>query len=244
MLVPALFFLLLLPFGLQASCPQFSKYETANVKKVIDGDTVYLADGRRIRLVGIDTPELYKNGRLAPEPGAEKAHRWLSNKLPEKSQMKLVFAVKRRDDYGRLLAYPLTNSGQLLVKSMLAAGLGELMLFEPNHKYWRCLLAAEQQARRHNRGIWSRALPATPVNRRWQHLLVTVQSVHVRHDKITLISRSGLTLHSGRRLPAIWRGQLARLTPGDRLFVRGEPRKQKAGWQLWLNQPWQFYREK
>lgn len=244
MLVPALLFLFLLPFGISASCPQFTQYETANVKKVIDGDTVHLVDGRRIRLVGIDTPELYKNGRLAPEAGARKAQRWLSKKLPEKSQMKLVFAAKRRDDYGRLLAYPLTNSGQLLVKSMLAAGLGELMLFEPNHTYWSCLLQAEQAARRHRLGIWSRSLPAAPASRRWQNLLITVQRVHARHGEVTLLSRSGLTLRSGRQLPARWRDQLARLTPGDRLFVRGKARKRGAGWQLWLNHPWQFYREK
>lgn len=239
-----LLLLLLFSFDARAACPLFTKYETARVKKVIDGDTVHLADGRRIRFIGIDAPELYKNGRFAPEPGARKARQWLRNKFPKGSRMKLVFASKRRDDYGRLLAYPLTNDGQLLVKNMLAAGVGELMLFEPNHRYWSCLLQAEQHARGQQQGIWSAAIPAAPVSSGWQHLLVTVQGINTHRHGVTLMSESGLKLRAGRELPAAALSHLRRLEPGDRLFVRGKVHQRHSGWLLWLNHPWQFYREK
>ncbi|WMC12471.1 thermonuclease family protein [Oceanimonas pelagia] len=239
-----LFLLVLFPLEAASACPQYHQYETVNVKKVIDGDTVHLEDGRRIRFVGINSPELYKNGRFAPEPGAVAARRWLRNKLPDESQMKLVFARKRRDDYGRLLAHPLTNDGRLLVAGMLAAGLGELMLIPPNHGHWRCLLQAEQRARRRQLGIWSHGVPNVPVQPGWQPLLIRVHEVRAHRGRVTLLGAGGLELRAGRQLPAESRRALGRLRTGEHLFVRGRVHRTDAGWLLWLNHPWQFYREK
>lgn len=239
-----LFLLVLLPLEAIAACPQFHQYETVNVKKVIDGDTVHLADGRRIRFIGIDTPELYKNGRFSPEPGARAARRWLHNKLSEKSQMKLVFAAERHDDYGRLLAHPLTDDGRLLVKSMLAAGLGELLLIPPNQDYWRCLLQAEQHARRRQLGVWASGVPSAPARSGWQPLLTRVQEVRSYRGRVTLLAEGGLELRTGRSLPAPARRELGRFKPGERLFVRGRVRPTATGWLLWIDHPWQFYREK
>nr|WP_232821198.1 thermonuclease family protein [Oceanimonas marisflavi] len=201
-------------------------------------------DGRSIRFVGVDTPELYKKGRLAPEPGASAARRWLRNKIPDKSQMKLVFAAERRDDYGRLLAHPLTDGGQLLVKNMLAAGLGELLLIPPNHGYWPCLLLAEQAARQQRLGIWSQGVPATPKRTGWQRLLIRVNDVRVYRGGVVLLAEGGLRVRAGKRLAAASRRELGRLQAGDWLFVRGYVRKTAGEWLLWINHPWQFYREK
>ncbi|WP_240919601.1 thermonuclease family protein [Oceanimonas sp. MB9] len=232
------------PFSAAFACPQFSQYETVNVKKVIDGDTVLLFDGRRIRFVGIDTPELYKKGRLAPEPGALAARRWLRNKIPERSQMKLVFAMERRDDYGRLLAHPLTADGRLLVKSMLTAGLGELLLIPPNHGYWHCLLQAESIAYGRRLGIWSQNLPRVPARTGWQRLRFQVHEVHQGRGGVTIRAAGGLKVRTGKRLSAQSRRALGRLQAGEHLFVRGHARKTADGWLLWINHPWQFHREK
>ena len=72
---------------------------------VIDGDTVRLAGGERIRLLGIDAPEMRKGkpGRLGPfpEPGAVEATEALREMVEGR-----VVVVRRRgtDDYGRTLA--------------------------------------------------------------------------------------------------------------------------------------------
>ena len=158
--------------------------------------------------------------------------------------MKLVFARKRRDDYGRLLAHPLTDDGRLLVISMLAAGLGELMLIPPNHGHWQCLLQAEQRAYRRRLGIWSRDLPAVPERPGWQRLVIRVRDLRSHRGQIRLLAEGGLEVRTGRQLPAGSRRELGRLQAGERLFVRGRARKTDSGWLLWLNQPWQFYREK
>ncbi|WP_139215137.1 thermonuclease family protein [Oceanisphaera psychrotolerans] len=128
-----------------AECPRLPADETVTVRQVIDGDTVILQDGRVIRFIGVDTPELNTHGKLPAEPGAEAARRWLLNKIPVGSRLKLVFGVERRDDYGRWLAHPLTMSGDLLVTRMLALGLGPLLLIPPNDDYWQCWLAVEQR---------------------------------------------------------------------------------------------------
>ncbi|MHA6962696.1 thermonuclease family protein [Zobellella denitrificans] len=227
-----------------AGCPHLQPDEEVLVRHVIDGDTVILKDGRVIRFIGVDAPELNKHNNGLPEFGAEAARDWLVNKIVKQSQLKLVFGVKRRDDYGRWLAHPLTSEGELLVTQMLTQGLGRLMLFPPNHDYWPCWLEAERQARRSRRGIWSIPLAATPVAAGWQQLSGLVVRGISGRGRLELVLEGELRIRAGKRLPSEARHRLALLGPGDRLFVRGWVRPAGNGWQLWLNHPWQFYQEK
>lgn len=242
---PWLWFLLLVsPSALGNDCPRLHQHETVTVRKILDGDTILLMDGRVIRFIGIDTPELNKHRSAAAEDGALAAARWLAKKIEKGSRLKLVFGPERRDDYGRLLAHPLTGDGRLLVASMLAAGLGELLLLPPNTAYWPCLLAAEQAARRQRLGVWSQPLEARPVGGGIQRLRVRVQDVRWRGDRVILHLQGGGRALSGNRLPVADRQALAHVGAGDWLFLRGWVQHQEPGWQLWLNHPWQFYREK
>src|SRR3989304_3808831 len=63
-----------------ASCAPDRIDEYAKVKQVFDGDTIQLTDGRKLRLVGINSPELGKEDR-PPEPYADQAHRAPSSVL-------------------------------------------------------------------------------------------------------------------------------------------------------------------
>jgi len=73
------------------------------VERVIDGDTVQLSDGSRVRLAGIDAPESKYPGKavqcLAPE-----ASRYLKE-LVEKREVQLIVDSQRRDKYGRILGH-------------------------------------------------------------------------------------------------------------------------------------------
>ena len=76
---------------------------TAEIRYVIDGDTVVLADGQHVRLIGINAPELGKDG--APnQPVAARARVGLAA-LVEKRHVTLVLGRERHDHYGRLLAH-------------------------------------------------------------------------------------------------------------------------------------------
>ncbi|WP_375056314.1 thermonuclease family protein [Zobellella sp. DQSA1] len=236
--------LVLWPWVAAAECPRLQEEEKAKLRHVVDGDTVVLLYGGIIRFIGIDTPEFNKNNELPVEAGAETARQWLVNKIVKQGHLKLVFGVKRRDDYGRWLAHPLTSEGELLVTQMLAQGLGQLMLLPPNDEYWPCLLAVEQRARRARVGIWSAALVAAPSVSGWQMFSTSVVRGYTGTGRPELLLVGSLRVTAGKQLPSAARNRLMAFKPGDRLFVRGWVRSAEKGWQLWLNHSWQFYQEK
>lgn len=141
-----------------ASCPADRIDARAEVVQVIDGDTVRLADRRLLRLIGIDTPELGRDGR-PDEPLAAQARERLAALLrAQGNRIGLRYDATRRDDYGRTLAHIYTADGQSLTAWLAAAGLGSLLLVPPNDWNYGCHLAAETLARDVRRGLWG--LPA------------------------------------------------------------------------------------
>ncbi len=119
------------------------------VTKVIDGDTIELKGGDRVRLLSIDTPE---KGELFYQEAKD-----LLKKYTLQKQVELSYAEKRRDRYGRLLAYVYVDS-VFLNKIILENGLGYLYLFkdtESKRKKTQELLIAQQSAIDASIGIWS-----------------------------------------------------------------------------------------
>ena len=123
-----------------------------NVKRVYDGDTLILENNQRVRLLGINTPEISSHYREA-EPGGIEARDWLKNQLSE-NQIYLQYDTEKRDRYDRLLAYAWTPDGDFINEKLLQKGLAALSLKPPNLQYADQLIAAQQQAINQQQGIW------------------------------------------------------------------------------------------
>ena len=120
------------------------------VATIIDGDTFDLADGTRVRMLGIDTPE-----RSAPaECWANEAYNALSQRLAGR-RVRLEYDVERTDVYGRTLAW--VYDGDVFVNgTMLADGHACVLVIPPNGQDRESYLQALQsEAQAANRGLWA-----------------------------------------------------------------------------------------
>ena len=118
------------------------------VRQVVDGDTFRCRDGRKVRLIGIDSPER-KQG-----PFGSRAQQALLRMLPTGSQVQLEHDVTLTDRYGRLLAY--VWAGPTLVnEAMVRDGWAVLYTVPPNVKYAERFSRAQNEARAQGTGLWA-----------------------------------------------------------------------------------------
>ena len=127
--------------------------DTAVVLRVVDGDTLLLADHTRIRLLGVDTPET-KRPDTPVEPFGPEASAF-SKAHVEGRTVRLEFDKERHDKYGRVLAYVYVGDW-FLNEELLRAGLGHAITNHPySESMKRRFRAAEREAKRQHLGIWS-----------------------------------------------------------------------------------------
>ncbi|NOX76785.1 MAG: thermonuclease family protein [Gammaproteobacteria bacterium] len=170
-------------------CPSPRIDERAAVSRVIDGDTLRLADGRKVRLIGINTPELARDGRPA-EPLAQAARTALVKMLKGVPNVGLQFGRERFDRYKRLLAHVYLPDGQSVERRLLEAGLAAHIVVLPNIARLRCYQQAERRARRTGGGVWRsvyRPVPVAEVMRdRGGFRIITGNVVRVGESKRSL----------------------------------------------------------
>jgi micrococcal nuclease len=124
------------------------------VTRVVDGDTIEVAGGERVRLIGVDTPETKDPSRPVGCYGKE-ASRFTSSLLPAGSSVRLVGDVEQRDRYGRLLAYVYRRSDALFVNAeLLRRGFAQLLTIPPNVAHTDQFVAIAGQAREGAQGLW------------------------------------------------------------------------------------------
>ena len=135
--------------------------ETVNVAHVYDGDTIKLTDGRKLRLIGINTPERGRDGK-------KDQHFYLSakNQLQEiiknnHNQLKIVLGKEKRDRHKRLLAHIFTSDGKNISATLLKNGQGFSIAIPPNTQFLSCYKNAEKEAQKHKRGIWNHSFSNT-----------------------------------------------------------------------------------
>jgi endonuclease YncB( thermonuclease family) len=140
--------------GAQAFCPAPAGLTSVAVQRVVDGDTLRLGDGRSVRMIGLNTPELGKQGR-SDEPFAVAARKRLQALVDASGgRVGLLPGTQAKDHYGRTLAHVYSASGANLEAQMLADGLGFQVAVAPNVDLVACQQAAERIARKAGLGLW------------------------------------------------------------------------------------------
>lgn len=122
------------------------------VRHVIDGDTVILTNGKKVRFIGINTPEIDHNNNQA-EPFGHAA-RTFTEKLIESKRIRLEYGQEKRDQYGRLLAYVFLQDNTFVNLQLVQFGLATYFYKPPNLKYADSLLQAQKDAMTGKRGLW------------------------------------------------------------------------------------------
>ncbi len=142
--------LLAIIFLLLPLCTCSSAPETATVTQVIDGDTIIIDTGQRVRYIGIDTPEVY------PQAEAYGMEAWQANReLVEDKKVRLEQDVSNTDKYGRLLRYVYVDD-TLVNAELVRLGLAEAKAYPPDTKYQDLLEQLEKEARQAGRGMWAK----------------------------------------------------------------------------------------
>jgi micrococcal nuclease len=128
------------------------------VARISDGDTFRCGDGRKIRLIGIDTPEERQR------PYGKQARAALIRIAPPGTTLKLEGDVAAVDRYGRVLAYAWIQS-VLVNEALIQDGWAVQYTVPPNVKYADRLGRAQKEARARGRGLWSgRAFDCAPAD--------------------------------------------------------------------------------
>lgn len=123
----------------------------AVVEYVHDGDTLFLEDGRKVRLLGIDTPEIGENA----ECWGEEAAMLLRTLLPEGTAVQVLADEDPLDQYGRSLLFVYAPDGTNVNLELVKRGSAEAVFYEPNDLFQSELRAAEREARDAGRGQWA-----------------------------------------------------------------------------------------
>lgn len=120
------------------------------VARIIDGDTIELADKTRVRYTGVDTPETGDCfGASASKANSD---------LVLGKEVILETDVQILDKYGRKLAYVFVESGSnvwMVNEELVKQGVARVSTYPPNVKYTERFQTAEREARERKVGLWS-----------------------------------------------------------------------------------------
>ena len=136
--------------------------KTFLVTRVIDGDTIEIEGGQKIRYIGIDTPETIDPRKPVQCFGVEASNR--NKQLVESKKVRLEKDVGEIDKYGRLLRYVYVDD--VFVNLLLVQeGFAYSYTYPPDVKYQDQFTEAEKIAREQNKGLWGScpALTPTPI---------------------------------------------------------------------------------
>lgn len=139
----------ILVFALTFDDGHQERFETATVFRVIDGDTVELSSGERVRYIGIDTSELFPEPQCGAEAAAE-----LNRYLVEGKEVELLPGLENRDRFGRLLRYVFAEN--VFVNAQLVReGLARAQGFHPDERFRQVLVQLAVDAKTAGRGFWA-----------------------------------------------------------------------------------------
>ncbi|MFH1380373.1 MAG: thermonuclease family protein [bacterium] len=128
----------------------------AYVSDVIDGDTILLKNGRLLRYIGIDTPEMREKGALAwklnPQPFSREASEF-NKTIVLHQYITIEYDAEKTDRYDRLLGYVYIND-RMINELIIQEGYAFLLTLPPNLAYTARFHAALKEAYSQKRNIW------------------------------------------------------------------------------------------
>lgn len=122
------------------------------VVKVIDGDSLFIDKIGEVRLIGVDTPEVYHPAKPVQYFAREASD--FVQKQVEGKMVRLSYDKERYDKYGRTLAYVYLPDGRCLNEEIIRQGFGFVLTRFP-FRYQKKYLKLEDEAREKGRGLWA-----------------------------------------------------------------------------------------
>ena len=135
----------------------------ALVRHVIDGDTVELTSGKRVRIIGINAPEIYhRDNREQPFASSSRnkvleiIRGPLNRDTDKPHKVTLIAGEEKVDQHGRLLYHLISQDGKNTALALVSAGLAVQSAVSPNTHCANRYKLAEEDARKHRRGLWKK----------------------------------------------------------------------------------------
>jgi micrococcal nuclease len=142
--------------SLRAECGS-AIVETAQLQHVYDGDTIKLRDGRHVRVLGINTPEIDHGEEPVGQPLGKEATAAAVAFFKHNKTVRLSYDTVTVDHYGRSLANVYNAQGNSLAVHLLRLGLGFHVAVPPNISSAKCLRSVEAIAKQRGLGVWGNA---------------------------------------------------------------------------------------
>ena len=136
---------------LNASAENTSGLGLVKVIRVIDGDTIEIEGGDRVRYIGIDTPETVDPRKPVQCFGVEASRK--NKELAEGKEVRLEKDITDKDKYGRLLRYVWIGESMINLE-LVKQGFASSYSYPPDIKYQDDFVKAEREARDAKRGLW------------------------------------------------------------------------------------------
>lgn len=201
--------------------------EWVSVDKIIDGDTVHLNDGRKIRFIGINTLEIGRRGE-ASEPYAQQAFEALKKLLSGQKNIGLSYDQEKKDRYKRTLAYITLKDGRSVEQALLEQGMAFSIAVPPNIKRLECFRVIEEKAREKHKGVWRlpemqliRSSNLSGKARGYRFILGRVSEYSENKKNIFLKLNSKLSVRIARKDIKYFDSQPLKSLVGKNVVVRG-----------------------
>jgi micrococcal nuclease len=223
-----------------------NKTSTVLIKYVLDGDTVLLSNGEKLRLIGIDSPEIGYNGQ-ASEAMALAARDFVDRLVDKNRQYSLQYGPERQDHHGRSLGHLFLADGSSLQSLILAAGLATPLNIPPNILFADCYLENAEQARFKKTGIWQlekyQLHPANTLSKQSRgYRIITGRISHTARsdDNVWINLNNHLAIRINKRdlkyFPALNITEL----PGQQVQIRGKVYLRNNQLRLQIRHPHDF----
>lgn len=121
--------------------------------RVIDGDTIGIDNGEKVRLIGVDTPETKHPKKLVQYFGKEASE--FTKRLCEGKPVRLEYDWQKKDKYNRILAYVYLEDGTFINAEIIKQGYGHVYVKYP-FKYIEEFRQYEREAREGEFGLWAK----------------------------------------------------------------------------------------